>query len=178
MKWGCTSGKSRTGRPLYDNTHHDNKVKSSRIVSHTAAIVGDTQPDTAYRQIVVRMISNQSINITQPEPVESSTPEPEDAALQPPPGMWVPAEAKQRQTKQKMQEQVQENLSRSIEPFAENGKVRKVVEYIVLQKMTISGVEDAHWKVWGFTQPSTPRIVEEDKKYWREMLDHQVTAGT
>ena len=47
-----------------------------------------------------------------------------------------------------------------------------VVDYLVLQKRVVRGKEE-DWRVWGFTEESTPDVRERDQEYWRLMLDAQ-----
>jgi protein MBA1 len=53
---------------------------------------------------------------------------------------------------------------------------KTVVEYLVLQKRVIRGSEE-EWKVWGFTEESTPSVIARDERYWSKMLNTQIETA-
>ena len=55
----------------------------------------------------------------------------------------------------------------------QNAAPKTVVEYLVLQKRVVRG-EEEDWKVWGFTEESTPSVIARDQEYWAKMLAVQV----
>jgi mitochondrial protein MBA1 len=61
--------------------------------------------------------------------------------------------------------------------FADNGKPKRVVEYLVLQRRVLSGKEDRDWKAWGFAKESTPERIEDDAVYWRRVLNEQAAGA-
>lgn len=148
--------------------------KSSRVVSHRAAPIGETMPDTAYRQVVVRLVSEQSLRTIPLSSSSSTTPRHRTIHRLP----WVPDAARQQAEKQRQREKKREDEagSEAVEVVDEEPAVPKtVVDYLVLQKRVIRGKEE-DWKVWGFAEESTPKIIERDQEYWRKMLD--VQAGS
>lgn len=139
------------------------KWKSARVVSHRASPLGEDHPDTAYRQVVVRLESIQSLTIS-----DSSA----SAAPRSPRSLvWKPDEATAKNVRK-----VQEEEGGYQGGFVDNGKSKKVVEYLVLQKRVIRGREE-DWKVWGFAEESTPARIESDEAYWRKTLSIQVAGG-
>jgi protein MBA1 len=78
---------------------------------------------------------------------------------------WLPAEA----TTESKNETLMDSQALKDEG---HGTRKEVVEYLVLQKRVIRGKEE-DWKVWGFTQESTPEKIEEDAAYWRKTLAAQ-----
>ncbi|EUC47739.1 hypothetical protein COCMIDRAFT_34806 [Bipolaris oryzae ATCC 44560] len=147
--------------------------KSSRVVSHRAAPLGESMPDTAYRQVVVRLVSEQSLRAL---PASSSSTTTPNRAIHRLP--WIPDAArqqleKQRQRERKMQDENGGSEVAALDAVEEENVVPKTVtEYLVLQKRVIRGKED-DWKVWGFAEESTPSVIERDQEYWRKMLDMQ-----
>lgn len=148
---------------------------STRIVSHRASPLGEGHPDTAYRQLVIRCKSVQSLtrSYTSTQATSSST-----ASRRPSKSLaWMPDTA--REQMQRERERVRKEKAeggmvqiRDKGVFVDNGVKKTVVEYLVLQKRVIRGQEE-DWKIWGFAQESTPAIMEKDEKYWREVLNYQ-----
>jgi protein MBA1 len=154
------------------------KFKSARVMSHRAAPLGEDTPDTAYRQVVVRLESVQSL--TRSASKSKSSKSPSYAADHLP---WVPDAARQRAEKarQRMRKledegEIENEGVKSRETFLDNGVPKTVVEYLVLQKRVIRGSEE-DWKVWGFAEESTPRVLERDERYWARMLDVQAAGA-
>ncbi|KAL1796951.1 hypothetical protein ACET3X_005491 [Alternaria dauci] len=164
------------------------KVKSTRVVSHRAAPLGDEQPDSAYRQVVVRIESVQSLkrsgsssSSSSSKPAKSSSAKSSYAIPARLP--WVPDAVRQRVEKarqriQKLEDEGEnENqVVKSSDKYPDNGVPKTVVEYIVLQKRVVRGTEE-DWKVWGFAEESTPSVIEKDERYWAQMLDTQVGSA-
>ncbi|CAO2657659.1 Nn.00g037850.m01.CDS01 [Neocucurbitaria sp. VM-36] len=146
------------------------KWRSARVVSHRASPLGEDNPDTAYRQVVVRLESVQALSIT--ESYQTPTSVPSRRGNKGPSGLaWIPEEAKAKSVRA-----VQQEEGGFGGQFVDNGKQKTVVEYLVLQKRVIKGKEE-EWKVWGFADESTPQKIEEDELYWRKMLNIQVAGG-
>ena len=142
------------------------KWHSARIVSHRAQPLGDTQPDTAYRQVVVRLESTQQLTMSQSGSAAEWAPNASKSSN--PKGLrWVPEEARSSKGSK---------VGNQTVGFVDNGKPKKVVEYLVLQRRVINGKEE-DWKVWGFAQESTPERLEEDAAYWRKTLDSQAAEA-
>lgn len=178
--------------------------KSARIVSHNVSSLGESFPDTAYRQIIVRLESDQVVTVKPAKEPKSG--QSEKLAL-PKAIKWVPEQARQKQQQsqqsqrlhkrqQQKQEQLQQEQNQEQQPESDNaavaasdplaattvleeqsGKTQRVVDYLVLQTRVIYGVQDADWKIWGFTQPSTPASIAVDQEYFGKQLDSQM-AGT
>lgn len=128
-----------------------------RVVSHRAAPLGDTHPDSGYRQVIVRLESTQALKITNTGPrVQHDKGGPK----------WWPAEAKHQNI----------HVQQAPSEFADNGVPKRVVEYIVMQTQLIDGVEK-EWKVQGFAEESTPESIKEDEAYWKKTLDMQIAGG-
>ncbi|KAI4956338.1 hypothetical protein J4E91_000549 [Alternaria rosae] len=151
------------------------KFKSARVMSHRASPLGEQTPDTAYRQVVVRLESVQSVERSTPTLPKFSK-SPILAAAQLP---WVPDAARQRAEKARQRRQKSEDegeteksVAKSEEAFIDNGVKKNVVEYLVLQKRVIKGTEE-DWKVWGFTEASTPSVLAREELYWSQMLNVQ-----
>ncbi|KAI4692676.1 hypothetical protein J4E81_007092 [Alternaria sp. BMP 2799] len=150
------------------------EFKSARVMSHRASPLGEQTPDTAYRQVVVRLVSVQSVERSTPTSPKISK-SPISAARLP----WVPDAARQRAEKARQQRQKSEDegetekpVAKSDEAFIDNGVKKTVVEYLVLQKRVIKGTEE-DWKVWGFTEASTPSVLAREELYWSQMLNVQ-----
>lgn len=134
------------------------KYKSARIVSHRCAPLGADQPDTSYRQCIVRLESEQSLSTaplaTRAEAHKTRAPR------------WTPSAS----------------IKGALGAAEAGGKgegrtaqTQTVVEYIVLQTRVMEGKEE-DWKIWGFTDVTTPAKMEEDDAYWRKMLELQAAA--
>jgi protein MBA1 len=132
---------------------------SMSIVSHRASMFGDDQPDTAYRQVVIRIVSTQKLTI-------------EHSAVAVGMGPSVSKSVHRTRSRKSIKESHEVHTETS---FPETTQPRKVVEYLVLQRRVIRGQEE-DWKIWGFTQASTPAKIEDDDAYWRKTLNSQ-TAG-
>ncbi|EDU50251.1 Tim44 domain containing protein [Pyrenophora tritici-repentis] len=148
---------------------------AARIVSHRASPLGESHPDTAYRQLVVRLKSKQSITRTKSgrKAASSSSTGPR----RPSEGLpWMPDAAReqmQRERKAKAEGHVDGvELPQENDVFFDTEVPTTVVEYLVLQKRVIRGVEE-DWKVWGFTRETTPELLKQDEEYFRKMLDYQ-----
>ncbi|CAN9325074.1 unnamed protein product [Alternaria alternata] len=165
---------------------HLHKVKSMRVVSHRAAPLGEEQPDSAYRQVVVRIESVQSLKRPDSSSSRSAQSSSKSAKSSSspravaPPLPWVPDAVRQRTEKARQRIQKLEDegenvnqIVKSGDKYADNGVPKTVVEYLVLQKRVVRGVEE-DWKVWGFAKESTPSVVASDEKYWAKMLDTQL----
>jgi protein MBA1 len=134
---------------------------TARVVSHRASLFGEDQPDTAYRQAVIRIQSSQALSLKGAAARTSNAPK-----LSSMKGVkWLPAEA----TTESKNETLMGSQALKDEG---HGTRKEVVEYLVLQKRVIRGKEE-DWKVWGFTQESTPEKIEEDAAYWRKTLAAQ-----
>jgi protein MBA1 len=153
----------------------------ARIVSHRAQPLGDEQPDTAYRQVVIRLESTQSLSRTSGKGSTSTT----RSGVRSPSIRrelpWIPDSARQhildaRQRVRKLRDEGEKGAVVRRGEFPDNGKPKKVVEYLVMQKRVIRGREE-DWKVWGFARESTPERLEDDAEYWRKTLDMQVSGG-
>jgi protein MBA1 len=141
----------------------------AKVVSHRASMFGEDQPDTAFRQVVVRITSRQRLeNKFANNPVATGE---RKVAKGRAPG-WVPLDVKKPETKPEAKAKSKPK-TKAVTKNTETTK--EVVEYFVLQKRVNRGVEDKQWKVWGFTQESTPERLEEDSEYWRKILSS--TAG-
>jgi protein MBA1 len=145
------------------------KLHSARVVSHRAVAFGEDQPDSAIRQIIIRLASTQSLRVDRKGPAAMSA---STASMRSSVGLsWIPDEAKK----------LRKDQARGNAPTREVEKVKtveepkeakkEVVEYLVLQKRVLSGTEEKAWKVWGFAPESTPEQMEEDAAYWRKTLD-------
>lgn len=159
---------------------HLHKVKSMRVVSHRAAPLGEEQPDSAYRQVVVRIESVQSLKRSDSSSSSKSAKSSSSPRAVAPPLPWVPDAVRQRTEKARQRIQKLEDegenvnqIVKSGDKYADNGVPKTVVEYLVLQKRVVRGVEE-DWKVWGFAKESTPSVVASDEKYWAKMLDTQL----
>jgi protein MBA1 len=137
----------------------------AKVVSHRASMFGEDQPDTAFRQVVVRITSAQRLeNKFASGPVITG----ERTALKRRAPIWAPLDVKKPETQAKSEPKTKAVITNT-------ETTKEVVEYLVLQKRVNRGIEDKHWKVWGFTQESTPERLEEDAEYWRKILSS--TAG-
>ncbi len=139
---------------------HLHKFKSARIVSHRCSPLGGDNPDTSYRQCVVRLESEQQLSTS-----TASSPSSVRSAHAP---KWAPGSA---QGKQAVVPAVEQSVK-----GAEKAKVETVVEYVVMQTRVMEGKEE-DWKLWGFASESTPAKIEADEEYWRQMLDIQAGSA-
>jgi protein MBA1 len=136
------------------------KTPSMRIVSHRASLFGEDQPDTAYRQAVIRIVSTQKLTV-KPSVVAMGTSSSVSKSVN-------------RTRSRKSIEESREVDGDTASP--ESTQPRKVVEYFVLQRRVIKGQEE-DWKIWGFTQASTPAKIEDDEAYWRKTLNSQAAGA-
>lgn len=136
------------------------KTPSMSIVSHRASLFGDDQPDTAYRQAVIRIVSTQKLTV-KPSAVAVGR------------RSSVSESVNRTRRRKSIEESHEVHTDAS---FPENTQPRKVVEYFVLQRRVIRGQEE-DWKIWGFTQASTPAKIEDDEAYWRKTLDSQAAGA-
>lgn len=139
------------------------KFKSARIASHRSSPLGGDRPDTAYRQCIVRLESEQQLSTT---PTGSARATARTRAPK-----WTPSHA------QKKTDAVSTTTGTAEEKMqvSDNGKVQTVVEYLVMQTRVMDGKEE-DWKVWGFASESTPEKIEDDEQYWKKMLDIQASG--
>jgi protein MBA1 len=151
---------------------------STKVVSHRASAFGDDQPNTAYRQAVIRIESTQKLSVAYAKGAEGWTPNASKSSS--PKGLkWVPVDVRQQLQKEKKSGKAEEDVEVKMNgkpkkaDFVDNGKPKKVVEYLVLQRRVINGTEHNEWKVWGFAQESTPERVAEDAEYWSKTLNAQ-----
>jgi protein MBA1 len=157
---------------------------SASVVSHRSSVFGEEQPNTAYRQAVVRIQSTQKLTITLDKGSEGWTPNASKSSS--PKGFkWVPVDVRQQLKNEKKSGKAVEDVDVQIKDkpkkmteFLDNGKTKKVTEYLVLQRRVINGREDPDWKAWGFAQESTPEKVAEDQAYWAKTLNAQVADAT
>lgn len=143
------------------------EFKSVRVVSHLASMLGDDHPDTAYRQAIIRLESVQSLTIREWKKAHRP------ANVQRPLSdlKWVPEAAKTKAVEEVQMEEVGYD-----DTFVENGELKTVVEYLVLQTRVIRG-SAKDWKVWGFTEETTPEQLVADQVYWKNMLNSQTAWG-
>ncbi|KAJ4413280.1 hypothetical protein N0V91_000255 [Didymella pomorum] len=141
---------------------HLHKFKSARIVSHRCAPLGADQPDTSYRQCIVRLESEQTL-ATKPVALRA-----ESRVGKP---VWAPASIASLGAAKK------DVAKKDVEvEKAEQKQTQTVVEYLVMQTRVMGGnTED--WKIWGFAGETTPAKMEEDEAYWKKMLDIQASAA-
>jgi protein MBA1 len=142
----------------------------AHVVSHRAAPLGEDYPDTAYRQVIVRLASTQSLKRGDSTSAFSG---PKQRTNLP----WLPDSARLKishslQSSRKRADEGEPKKLRN-KVFEDNGKAKQVVEYLVMQKRVIRGREERDWKVWGFAEESTPERIEADEEYWRRTLDLQ-----
>lgn len=148
-----------------------NKFRSVRVVSHRASPLGEDQPDTAYRQAVLRIESEQTLSLKDVNAghkrSHSSVGSPREAQR----NGWKPIDLRFKNTVN-ASKQADDSITRE---FVGNGQPQKVVEYMVLQRRVIRGIEE-QWKVQGFTQESTPATIKIDEDYWRRTLAIQAAS--
>jgi protein MBA1 len=84
---------------------------------------------------------------------------------------WIPDEAKNSKRKQTRIEDLEVEKPGRNNRAVKEETLKKVVEYLVLQKRVLNGVEDSTWKIWGFAEESTPNRLKGDAEYWRRTLD-------
>ncbi|KAH9868256.1 hypothetical protein J1614_007328 [Plenodomus biglobosus] len=151
--------------------------KSVKVVSHRSAPLGEDQPDTAYRQVIIRLESLQSITRKQIDDVATAAvKEPSYKSMRKQPA-WIPEEAREKlKQAPKTDEAEKSKQLAAAEDFAHNGEIRTVVEYLVLQKRVIRGVEQ-DWKILGFTEETTPERLKSDDEYWSKQLAVQAQLG-
>jgi protein MBA1 len=144
-------------------------LHSARVVSHRAVTFGEDQPDSAIRQVVVRLVSTQAFNIAHSTGAPRHTSR--TSSVRSAQGLpWIPDEVKNLKKNQARSEDPRAEVSgRVVE--AVKGQPEKVVEYLVLQKRVLNGAEDSTWKIWGFAEESTPERLLSDAQYWSKTLD-------
>lgn len=133
------------------------KFKSARIVSHRAVPLGDEVPDTAFRQCIVRLESEQQLSVGS---VSSSATQRRTRGL-----AWMPESARAGR-----------HAAGAKSNAAAKQTVRDtVVEYVVMQTRVMRGKPE-DWKLWGFTKATTPEILQEDEDYWARTLQAQTSS--
>ncbi|KAF3004152.1 hypothetical protein E8E13_005302 [Curvularia kusanoi] len=135
------------------------KFKSARIVSHRCAPLGSDNPDTSFRQCIVRLESEQQLSIA---PVSSLSVSHKTRAPK-----WAPGSAQGKQTAVS----VEQNAERK-----QHSNVETVVEYVVMQTRVMNGKPE-EWKLWGFTSETTPERLQQDDEYWARMLSIQSSSA-
>lgn len=144
-------------------------VKEPRvqIVSHRASLLGEDQPDSAFRQVVLRVTSVQTLTTSwNKNPVAKAASEKKISTG------WRPSTKSPEINKQS--DVVDE--TDAVDVARNSSQRKKVVEYMVLQKRVMDGKQDPDWKIWGFAQESTPESIVEDDEYWRQTLSTQTAA--
>lgn len=152
--------------------------QSATVMSHRVTSLGEAYPNTAFRQVVVRMKTRQRVFAPGGTSSKSILPIDSKLSLETFTALskqkWVPEEV-QRKVEQHKKEQM--NVKDQGEEIRrDQGEVRNVTEYMVMQKRIISGSEDPKWRIWGFTVESTPRRLEEEEEYWQRFNAAQQTA--
>jgi hypothetical protein len=131
---------------------------------------GEDLPDSAIRQVVVRLASTQAFKTARS--TGATKPASKTSSVRSAPGLtWIPDEVKNLKKKQTRSEDLEVEASGRVDPVAKEEPLKKVVEYLVLQKRVLSGVEESTWKIWGFTKESTPQRIRSDADYWSKTLD-------
>ena len=126
--------------------------KSVRIVSDRVGTIGAKFPDSAYRQVIVRLASVQALQIEDKKgPVKDKSPFHSKSE-------WKPRGAKHVQQKPPQEPQ-----------YLDNGKDQKVVEYLVMQRRVYKGKE-GEWQIWGFAEPSTPESIQRDEEHQQKVV--------
>ncbi|KAI8937558.1 hypothetical protein NX059_005275 [Plenodomus lindquistii] len=148
--------------------------KSVKVMSHRSAPLGEDQPDTAYRQAVIRLVSLQSVtrkgNDDRTVKVKSKSKASHSKASRRP--AWAPEEAREklRSTSKAPEMETVQKLEPVVhEESVDNSTIKEVEEYLVLQKRVINGGEE-DWKIQGFTEESTPEKIQSDEEYWSKQL--------
>jgi protein MBA1 len=141
----------------------------AKVMSHRCSVFGEEQPDTAFRQVVVRIKSTQRLRVDyNKEAAKEITKSSTSKVARGFAPQWAPLDVKKQQqiatTRKSAPKEKKEAEMKS------NVMTKEVVEYLVLQRRVKSGIEDKEWKVWGFTQESTPDKIAEDEEYWRKTL--------
>lgn len=145
-----------------------------QIVSHRASLMGQDPQEGAFRQVVVRVTSTQELSIAGGGHVAKRPAATKSKSKVVHSRQWSPHGHTVKPSSQS--EDVVDDAA--VEYVGgQNGKERKkVVEYMVIQKKYMNGKQDPHWKIWGFTQESTPVSVAQDEEYWRHTLSSQTSA--
>ncbi|KAF1830171.1 hypothetical protein BDW02DRAFT_573311 [Decorospora gaudefroyi] len=165
------------------NSHVETKWKRhsnfrfTRLVSHSAMMVDDS---TGFRQAIVRLQSVQSV-VRKPVPgrsVQSRKP-----GVPTTPGTrlpWMPDAARQKADEDRMRhtkpEAEGEQEIKTEDEFPDNGVQKTVVEYLVLQRRVVKGIEE-DWKIWGFANESTPEELLKQEEHWANALHQQLRAA-
>ncbi|KAF2856576.1 hypothetical protein T440DRAFT_462828 [Plenodomus tracheiphilus IPT5] len=150
---------------------------SVKILSHRSAPLGEDQPDTAYRQVVFRLETLQSITRKQKDTAVVATASKAASAKTLRKPSWVPEEAREKFKHPPKPKTGDSKVSAVSREFTDNGEPKTVVEYLVLQKRAVRGAE-GDWKVWGFTEVSTPETMKSDEEYWSKQLAVQAAHAT
>ena len=116
-------------------------------------------PQTAIRQIVVRLKSQQ---ILQTRKKELANP-PGKQRKKSRPIVWTPDAEGPPET----------NEFKELDSMSAPRSTENVTEYLVLQKLVLRGTEGA-WKVQGFASETTLESLEADEKYERDMIEYQM----
>jgi protein MBA1 len=134
---------------------------------------GEDQPDSAIRQVVVRLASTQAFkNAHRAHSTGATKHASKTSSVRRAHGLtWIPDEVKNLKKKQTRSEDLEVEAPVRVDKVVKEESLKKVVEYLVLQKRVLNGVEDSMWKIWGFAEESTPKRLLSDADYWSKTLD-------
>ncbi|KAH7405800.1 hypothetical protein DE146DRAFT_787002 [Phaeosphaeria sp. MPI-PUGE-AT-0046c] len=139
-----------------------------QIVSHRASLLGEDQPDSAFRQVVLRVTSTQEVTVSRGRDAV-----PRVASQKQMSNGWRPST---NNAELNRPSNVVVDVTDASDLPRDSSQRKKVVEYMVLQKRVVDGKQDPQWKIWGFAQESTPQSIAEDDEYWRQTLSTQTAA--
>lgn len=147
------------------------KGPKAQIVSHRASMLSQDVEEGGFRQIVLRITSTQQLTVSGTGKVgtkASSKGKRHSTNRQ-----WTPKGL----VKPSSQVDIVDDADVEFADAQSKTERKKVVEYMVIQKKFTNGKEDPHWKIWGFTQESTPESLAIDEEYWRHTLNSQPSAA-
>lgn len=142
-----------------------------QIVSHRASMMGQEVSEGGIRQIVLRVTSTQELSISGTGNVRTKASS-KGKGMNNNNRQWTP----KGPVKPSSQLNIVDDADVEPADTQSNKERKKVVEYMVIQKKFMQGKEDPHWKIWGFTQESTPESMAVDEEYWRHTLNSQPSA--
>ena len=143
-----------------------------QIVSHRASMMGQDVEEGGFRQIVLRVTSTQELSILGTGSVEKRASSKGKGNTTTTGRQWTP----KGPVKPCSQVDIVDDADVQVVGAQSKKERKKVVEYMVIQKKFMQGKEDPHWKIWGFTQESTPESIAVDEEYWRHTLASQPSA--
>lgn len=140
------------------------RIMSNRFTVYPIPGSSDRNAPSTFRQVVVRLRTRQLLTIERNDPTQAHT---SNGGKRTRSLAWSPdgtaVEAKSGK------EESQGDLSSMSLPFERHEQ--DVVEYVVLQRRMLKGVEEP-WKLWGFADKTTLQRIRDDEEMQAAMNEY------